>query len=83
MSATVHAINRCRWCEAGIVWARTVAGRQMPLDPEPKPYPEGNVELTDDGAVVHGQPSLDMPDRLYVPHFATCPSWGPTKGTTA
>lgn len=51
-------------------WVRTTAGQLMPLDRDPTP--DGNVELVDDVAIVHGQTPLDH-GPLYMPHFATCP----------
>ncbi len=51
------ATDRCRSCRAPIVWARTPAGRLMPLDPTPTD--DGNVEIIGGLAVVHHQPPLD------------------------
>lgn len=58
-------------CQAPIRWARTTTGKLMPLDPDP--HPDGNIELTDAGAVVHadGQMMFDTGPR-YMPHWATC-----------
>ena len=64
------ATERCRSCRAPIVWARTTAGRLMPLDPTPTDA--GNVEIINGHAVVHGQAPLAH-RNLYMPHFATCP----------
>jgi hypothetical protein len=65
----------CRSCKAPIIWARTAAGKLMPVDPEPTEG--GNVELTASAgwpnwrAVVHPQPMLGV--QLRMPHHATCP----------
>lgn len=68
-----QARHVCRYCHRPVMWTRTAArNKLMPLDPEPNPA--GNVELTTAGAVVHGQPPL-LVAELYMPHFATCPSW--------
>jgi len=64
------ATERCRSCREPIVWARTPAGKLMPLDPTPTE--QGNVEMVDGLAVVHHQPTL-TDTNLYMPHFATCP----------
>ena len=71
------ATDRCRSasCRAPIVWCRTTAGALMPLDPAPTD--DGNVEIIDGLAVVHGQTPM-VHGQLYMPHFATCPdaaSW--------
>jgi hypothetical protein len=71
---TYPSPNRCRTCSAAIIWVRTHAkGKPMPLDAEP--VADGNVELTEHGAVVHGQPELAPTGPRYKPHFATCPNW--------
>lgn len=61
----------CRSCSAPILWATTVAGQSMPLDPEP--VANGNVAVEPDGRVrVVG---IRLPlgtDERYVSHFVTC-----------
>jgi hypothetical protein len=73
--------TRCRSCEAPIRWARTAAGKAMPLDVEPSA--DGNVQLGwvggEEIAIVLGSPAdragaqVDGID-LFVSHFATCPN---------
>jgi hypothetical protein len=69
-------MSECRSCKREIVWARTSAGKFMPIDPEPTE--SGNVELVPCAgwpnlkAVVHGQPPI-LPTTLYTPHHASCP----------
>lgn len=65
-------MSRCRSCDAPIRWARTEAGKSMPLDPNP--VPDGNVVLLDDDRVhvLHADESADGAPT-YVSHFATCP----------
>ena len=53
-------MSRCRSCEAPIVWARTVAGKAIPLDGvdqggyiAPDPDRDGSVEFT--GKYVQGR----------------------------
>jgi hypothetical protein len=75
----VDVVNTCRTCRAPILWAVTIAGNSIPVDPEP--VPDGNIELLDRSelrmqprAVVidPAQTSLDAAPR-YVSHFVTCP----------
>lgn len=62
----------CRSCGAPIRFVRTTKGKLMPLDREP--HPDGNIELDTEGhATVHGQPPLDA-GPLYLSHFVSCPS---------
>lgn len=68
---------RCRSCQAEIVWARTSAGRPMPLDAEPNPAGTCTLEHTAEGALlvrVDPSPPLEVDTRpRYTSHFATCP----------
>lgn len=63
--------EHCRSCGEAILWARTVNGKPMPLDPEP--VRGGNVRLEKGTAHVLGPLEADAEPRLYVSHFATCP----------
>lgn len=75
MSTTTPTPERCRSCQAPVLWARhTATGRWAPFDAEPSTA--GNVVLDGDQATVVGPPSLfDAPDERprYMPHHATCP----------
>ena len=74
-------IGQCRSCRAPVIWARTEAGKRMPLDPEPTA--DGNVRpdipnrYDGEGNVlvaVLGPLEREAHDGpLHVPHFATCP----------
>lgn len=74
-------MSRCRVCPAEIRWARTAQGRLIPLDAEQNA--DGNVLLDGDTAHVLGNTRtvpfelahLDTGER-WMPHHATCPSWG-------
>lgn len=72
-------MSTCRSCGGEIIWARTAAGKSMPLDPEPSQ--DGNVEAVRDGhgtlsvVTVHKEHPMFAGD-LFMPHFATCPTWG-------
>ena len=69
----------CRYCHRPVVWATTIKGRLMPVDPEPDD--RGNCELRWERSdisgrpfkrvLVHGQPPLDAPP-LHMSHMATC-----------
>lgn len=86
-------MDKCRSCGRRITWARTAAGKAMPLDPEPDTE-AGNVYLrTTDASgkalgfavadVLGGQAleaSRSAGDELWVPHFATCSSWPRRRG---
>lgn len=78
-------IQRCRSCDAPIRWAKTAAGKSMPLDADPVDH--GNVTIVgwEPGSyppvpqVVVGQLAFgDTPVDLYryVSHFSTCPQAG-------
>ena len=71
-------MGACRSCGDEIRWARTVAGKAMPLDLEPNP--NGNVVLRDGVAVVLGPLERTIAEEegetLRMPHHATCPTWG-------
>lgn len=68
--------SRCKSCGAPIEWARTKAGKSMPVDNDPAP--DGTIELVDlpgkpPLAIVHGQPTDEYGEVRYRTHFATCP----------
>lgn len=77
---------RCKSCSAPIMWAKTRAGKSMPLDVDPVAH--GNVTIVDwvnpstpapTPVVVVGQLALhDTPQSSfrYVSHFSTCPEAG-------
>lgn len=73
---------KCGHCPRLIVWARTDAGKPMPVDADYSTA--GNVMLyRDDDGVVRakvgkaGQLPMDAPPgaELHMPHFATCTGW--------
>ena len=68
-------MSRCKSCCAPIRWARTAAGKPIPLDLEP--VPGGNIQLRDGVARVL-TPIEAMIEPLeggprFLSHFATCP----------
>lgn len=66
----------CRRCGEEFVWARTVKGRSMPVDPQPRP--DGNLATYRDVAgqlrcrVVTADEPLQGYERPAMPHAATC-----------
>jgi hypothetical protein len=58
--------DRCRSCQAPILWARTTRGKSVPLDAEP--CADGNLTLVD-GVAHYGALAGQ---RHYKSHFATC-----------
>jgi len=78
--------STCRSCGAPIVWARTPAGKLMPLDVTPTTAgnvilhmgPErgqatAHVETAAESATRRAHP-IPAAQLAYVPHFATCPN---------
>jgi hypothetical protein len=73
-------MSRCRSCNAEIVWARTAAGKRMPLDAQPTRT--GNVQLGLIGGqevaiVVNTADALAAQAAgllLYASHFSSCPN---------
>lgn len=78
-----NSMGNCRSCGARILWIRTAAGRNMPVDPAPLGYrkvPGGRERIvTPDGDVITGEKceAGETPDGYgYMSHFATCPEAG-------
>lgn len=82
-------MSRCHHCPAHIVWARTAAGKLMPLDANSddtiRADPSGNIAARVDGAQISARvigedllsgPDLEDGEVRAMPHFATCPGWG-------
>lgn len=57
-------------CGRPIVWASSVNGDPIPLDPEPTP--DGNLDLVDGRAVAYGLEAAAAQRPRYVSHFVTC-----------
>lgn len=68
----------CRNCGRQVMWIRTKAGKNMPVNPQFVNYLEvrGGREriVTDDGRVVAGEKCDpgESKDIGYISHFATC-----------
>lgn len=68
----------CDGCGAPILWALSSNGKRMPIDPDP--HPDGNVEVEFLGAegpvarvLKRGQLPWPGDKPLYRTHFASCP----------
>jgi hypothetical protein len=73
-----HARGVCRSCRAAVIWVKTVAGRNMPLDLE-EMIGKGLVLFTIDAhGVAHRAPE-GTPGRES--HFSACPD-GPSWRTS-
>jgi hypothetical protein len=71
MTPTLDA-GVCRGCGAPILWARTVYGRPIPLDPAPRA--DGNIVLSElDGRACYLGRNYAPKGTRYVSHFTTCP----------
>lgn len=68
-------MTACRSCLAPLIWGISTKGHRMPLDKDPNP--EGNIEIDDDSFIVvltaeaKAQPATRP---RYTSHFATCPN---------
>jgi hypothetical protein len=56
--------SRCKSCGAEILWARTSAGKRVPLDAKPQRLFVRGVGLEGGGVVLRS---------CFTSHFATCP----------
>lgn len=70
-------MSACKSCGASIIWARTPAGRVIPVDREPTE--DGNVRLTYRDHKAHalvvgkGEDLFSSGEARHTSHFATCP----------
>jgi hypothetical protein len=86
MNTDTPKVERCRSCNAEVVWARTANERMMPVDVETAP--NGNIDLKFDPiALVWRATYLNAEQieamkgdlfrgkeiNLHLSHFATCP----------
>lgn len=74
----VSGSSSCRSCQRPVVWAVSEAGKNIPIDPEPKPT--GNLVLLTsmrDGRIYIQARAFDAEQdadlQRYVSHFVTCP----------
>lgn len=66
----------CKGCGKQILWTRTSAGKNMPLDPYIIHFERGGKEnfVTPSGETVRGTRS-ESGEIGYIPHWATCPQY--------
>ncbi len=74
---------KCRSCGAPIIWAKTEAGKPMPLDIQPSPSGTFTIRHADGRAwrgnlheelqAIHKSKIKDL-GPWYTSHFATCPN---------
>jgi len=66
-------MSNCKSCGARISWAKTDAGKNIPLDEVPNP--RGNLVRTDLKGGVRVAKEDDPPELVrWISHFATCPN---------
>lgn len=58
--------DKCRTCQAPIIWVTSKNGKAMPLDAKP----EKRVVISHDPA---GGPTVGLIRDTYLNHYATCP----------
>lgn len=74
--------GQCKRCGARIVWIKTLAGKNMPVDPELVDFKKikGGKErlVLQSGEVVAGERcrASEADGYGYISHFATCPGYG-------
>jgi hypothetical protein len=77
------SVDRCKSCNAAIVWVKTPAGKSTCLDAEPSPV--GTIQILPDATCVYLKKAdaekvrelntlLVNKTPLHVSHFATCPN---------
>lgn len=74
-----NSFGHCRGCGQSVLWIRTKAGKNMPVNPTLHNYksdPDGKEKIvTPDGRVVTGtiiEKPQDANKVGYISHFATC-----------
>lgn len=60
-------MQKCKSCQAPIIWVKTLSGKIMPLDEKP----ESRFVLNGLG---EGNTPYATMVKTYVSHFATCPN---------
>lgn len=72
----LRAIDKCKACQAPIMWAETSAGKAIPIDVSAAA--DGNIVLypgPGSGKLIalFGEKALSGSTERYKSHFATCP----------
>lgn len=78
MAGKYDPFGTCRQCGSRILWVKTKAGKNMPVDPkliDYKAVPGGKERIvTPDGGVIAGvrcEP-MEADGMGYISHFASC-----------
>jgi len=67
--------GQCRYCGQPVIWAVTVSGKRIPLDPTPTA--DGRILLTGGEALVITTGMNPPTERLrYDSHFTSCVPYG-------
>ena len=73
--------GKCRSCGQQVIWIKTVAGKNMPCNPQLVTYRQGDGKekiVTPNGEVLSGElvgaGTQDATGVGYISHFATCPN---------
>lgn len=67
-------MSRCASCNAEVIWARTAAGKMMPVDASLNPNGTMVLTLHNGERVVRAQNADDPAGPRHTSHFATCPN---------
>lgn len=85
MSRAANPFGTCQKCGARIMWIKTKAGKNMPVDPlfvDYKNVPSGKERIVlPNGIVVSGEKCRagEADGHGYISHFATCTGYGKTR----
>ena len=81
--ARLTRATKCKYCGANIAFIKTVAGKSMPVDPEPvtfwPDYAKSKFVMMDgtvkSGMFVPEEERIEGPgeETGYISHFSTCP----------
>ena len=73
--------GKCRSCGQQVIWIKTVAGKNMPCNPQLVTYRQGNgrEKIVTPNGEVHSAEIVESgtPNATgigYISHFATCPN---------
>lgn len=75
------SFGRCAYCGRQVIWIRTKAGKNMPVDPQLVSYLRPGPGMAGAEKVVTPEGEVVCADRAdsqkaegvgYIPHFATC-----------
>jgi hypothetical protein len=73
-------VSACRSCGKPILWARTTARKNMPLDRDP--VEDGNVEIVGWDGPFRLVRVVAAGEGTHVSHFVSCPNAATHRGAT-